>query len=311
MSSAFTQAIFIADTIIIGLGIAGDIISFIVFSRKAFKNNSISTYFRAISVIESLTMVQLILNMGILFGNVDITAKSEAVCKLHYYIWPVYDSAYSWILMVFSIDKMLNMSKKPHPIIKKEWFQWSVVTVVVFIQAILYIGVPIDLKHFQYFPGVYFCFVTNLSFFREFSVMYLISASFLPFVVMMVTSIVTIRLLIKSRNSMVQIGNVERLRRARDNKYAISSLTFNFFFITFKTPFLVCYILLAFYLKIDIYFFTISAFLFFVNISSNFFINLATNSLFRRELLAICNRENSNSSNNSNRVYPTLRKLPS
>ena len=312
MSGVFTQAIFIADTVVIGLGIVGNIISFIIFSRKAFKNNSISTYFRAISVIESLTIVQLILNMEILFGNIDFTSKSDAVCKLIYYIWPLYDSAYAWILMVFSIDKMLNMSKRPITIIKKKWFQWSVVAVVVFIQAILYIGVPIELTRVQYYKG-YFCSVATLSFFREFSVMYLISASFLPFVVMMVTSIVTIRLLFLSRNSMGQTGNLERLRRARDNKYAISSLTFNFFFITFKTPFLVCYILLAFYFKVDLYFFTIATFLFYVNMSSNFFINLATNSLFRRELLAICrlNKSNRENSSNSNRIFPTFRKLPS
>jgi hypothetical protein len=130
MSSDFIRAIYTADSVVIGLGIAGNIMSFIIFSRKAFKNNSISTYFRAISVIESFTMFQFIVNMGILFANFDISGKSDVFCKLIYYTWPVYDSSAAWILMVFSIDKMLNMSKKPIPIIKKKWFQWSVVAVI-------------------------------------------------------------------------------------------------------------------------------------------------------------------------------------
>ena len=319
MSSDFTRAIYTADSVVIGLGVAGNIMSFIIFSRKPFKNNSISTYFRATSVIQSLTIYQFIINMGILFANIDITSQSDLPCKLLFYSWPVYDSSTSWILMVFSIDKMLNMSRKPIPIIKKKWFQWTVVTMIVLIHAILYIGVPFDLKRFEIFPGFYYCFVSNLSFFRAFSFIYLIETSFIPFVVMMVTSIVTIRLLIKSRKSLGQVGKLERLRRARDTKFAISSLTFNFFFITFKMPFLVGYILMSFYSQLDFSYFGISLFLFFVNMSSNFYINLATNSVFRREFLTICrlnksDRDNLNTSSNSNtanRIFPILRKLPS
>jgi hypothetical protein len=316
MSDTFNQIIYTINNVIIAIGFAGNILSFIIFSRKAFKNNSISTYFRAFSVMVSFTMFQFAINVGILALNKDISAQSDVVCKLLYYTWPVYDSSAAWILMVFSIDKMLNMNKKSIPTIKKRWFQWSVVALIVFIQAILYIGVPFDIKKIEIFPGYYLCLVTNLSFFSAFSIMYLLGSSFLPFIVMMITSLVTIRLLIKSRGTMQLVGITERQRRSRDTRYAISSLTFNFFFITFKMPFLVAYMILAFTSTVDIYYINVSEVLFFINMSSNFFINLATNSLFRREFLAICrlnksDREISDTSNNSNRVFPTLRKLPS
>lgn len=120
----------------------------------------------------------------------------------------------------------------------------------------------------------------------------------------------TIRQLIKSRNSIERVGNFGKERKSRDAKYAITSLTLNIMFIIFKMPHLVFFVLNAYLAYFDVYFFNISSFLFYFYTSSSFFVHLATNSVFRREFLLLFRFSKGNEAISSNTVSNTNRITP-
>ena len=57
---SFIFALTIIEVAVIAIGIIGNVISIIVFSRKTFRNNSISTYCIALAILECLTLFEFI-----------------------------------------------------------------------------------------------------------------------------------------------------------------------------------------------------------------------------------------------------------
>jgi hypothetical protein len=157
---------------------------------------------------------------------------------------------------------------------------------------------PILVKLGEAFPGYFICDASSIGFFNIHMILSLIDTSLIPFVILMITSILTIRLLMKSRNSIERNGKLCKERKSRDRKYAITSVTFNIMFIFLKLPLTIFYILFAFYSFYNIYFLKVATLLFFLNASSGFFVHIVTNSLFRKEFLVLfrlANRNNESS----------------
>ena len=289
--SDFEYLITLIQAILIFIGLLGNILSIIIFSRKTFQNNSISTYCRALAIFDCIIIVELIQNIGQLYSKFtfSIINQNDAFCKIFSYFITMYSGISAWILVAFSIDKMLSMSRNSRLILKKKWFQWSIIAVIFLINIFLYLEIPIFLIRHRinfYYDTVY-CDVSSLEFFRVLIIGYLFETDIIPFFIMLITSIVTIWLLYKSRNALSQSGNIHRKRKFRDAKYAISSLTFNFMFIALKIPLVIAYTKIAYNTEIDLYFYEISLFLFFVNASSNFYVHFVTNSIFRKEFFVI------------------------
>lgn len=282
---------YIIQVIFIFLGLIGNVISFIIFSRKTFQNNSISTYCQSLAIFDSLILTVLIQNIGEEFFHFAILNQSDVICKIYNYIFCLFSSIPAWILVAFSMDKMLIMRKHAFLILRKKWFQCLIVAVITITNSLLFLGVPINLvpnKKLYFYFDTYYCDISSLDFFTVFIIGYLIETVIIPFVIMFITSIVTIRLLVKSRNNLeANRGGVDRQRKMRDSKFAISSLTFNLMFILFKSPISVIYCLIAYNVNVDLFFYQTAMFMFFLNASSNFYIHFATNSIFRREFCVI------------------------
>ena len=310
-SEHFVFVINCIQSIIIAIGIIGNIFSIIVFSRKTFRNNSISTYCISLSICECLSISELITDVIRVVYNVKITDQNDASCKIIFYIITIMNPIQACLLVAFSVDKLLSM--KSVQIIKKKSFQFSIVGGIVLINMLIYIYMPIFLRRTEKYPGMYICDIYTMVNYKEFVIVNLLESCLLPFVIMSITSTLTIRLLIKSRNSVERInGQVMKERRSRDRKYALSSITFNITFIVLKLPILVYYILSAFFSFSDLYTYRISFLLHFLNLSSSFFVHFATNSLFRREFKILflrfgqtnSNSANSNTRSRLNRIKP-------
>lgn len=136
-----------------------------------------------------------------------------------------------WILVAFSVDKTLSMRKKPIVILKKKSFQWSVVAAIVLANLILYIEIPITLhlKSYSSIQNILYCDLATLDYFKPFIIINLLETTIIPFGIMVISSMITIRLLYKSRRSLEISGRLSVQRRSKDVKFAISSLTFCFF----------------------------------------------------------------------------------
>ena len=172
-------------------------------------------------------------------------------------------------------------------ILKKKWFQWSIVVAIVLFNSLLYLEIAILIKRLEVAPGYIICDLSSIGFLTTLMIVVVLETCLVPFIIMITSSALTIRLLIKSRNSVERVGNMNKDRKSRDNKYAVSSVAFNIMFLVFKSPVMVYYTLFAFYNYYNVYFFNISIYLTCLNSSSFFFVHLLTNSLFRREFLIL------------------------
>ena len=303
-TASFTFGINMAQSITVAIGFIGNLISIIIFSRKTFRNNSISTYCIALSVNEFLSLFKFATNIGIIAFNVKLADQSDVLCKVFSYMPITYNAIQPSILVALSVDKLLSMRMNSIPILKKKWFQLSVVAAIVLFNSLLYLPLGILVKRREVAPGHSVCDRTTVEFLPTLMVIIVFETCLIPFTIMIASSLLIVRLLIKSRNSVAKNGNVCNHRKSRDTKYAISSVTFNIMFLLLKTPVMIYYTLFAFYLNFDMYYLSISSFLNYLNSASFFFIHLVTNSLFRREFLVLIGFVNTNgriSSNTSNR----------
>lgn len=90
------------------IGVAGNFLSFVVFSRKQFKRNSISVYCRALAIVNSLVLlIQFPLVVSQMFYGVDLYAISDSVCKFTAYVTMCVPPISAWILVSFSLDKLI------------------------------------------------------------------------------------------------------------------------------------------------------------------------------------------------------------
>ena len=285
--SDFSFGMNISRISVIAIGFFGNVISFVIFSRKRFQKNSISTYCQALALIDCLTIVEILDTFYQLIYKVDFINTSDESCRAMSYIPTIYNSIPVWILVAFSLDKLLNMRRKAINLIHKKWFQWSLIAGIVLFHSILYMGLPIFIRRTEISPGVYFCDPTTFQLFDVHMIVVIIETCLIPFIIMIVSSIMTIRLLYKSRRLVERAGKLTASRRSRDTRYAISSVVFNFVFIPLKLPIVIYYILSSFDVDTSVYYFQISLLLYFLTSSSNFFVHLVTNSLFRQELCEI------------------------
>lgn len=101
--SKFYYATPICRVIIISLGLLGNIISFIIFSRKTFRKNSISTYCRALAVLDCIIIIELIHIVHYIINStkLDFSNLTDATCKIFYYLSAQYGSIPAWILVAF------------------------------------------------------------------------------------------------------------------------------------------------------------------------------------------------------------------
>lgn len=306
----FENAMTVIETITIGIGIIGNIITTIIFLRKTFRNNSISTYCISLSIIECLTLAKFVLNIYILAYNRNLPDESDSLCKLFYSVPTLLGAIQPWITVSFSIDKLLSMRTRAIPILKKKGFQWSLIAGIILFNTALFIDIPIFLKRREVSPSYFMCDLTTISFYDIAAIINFLDSCLIPFIIMIITSILTTRLLIKSRNAVMRIGQLTKERKSRDTKYAVSSVTLNVMFIILKLPITIFVILQSFYSYYDIYFFRIALLTLNLNSSVSFFVHFATNSLFRRELLSFFGMSKDNngttrSNTLSNKRLPT------
>ena len=285
--NAFNQVMNIITEVVIIIGLIGHVITFIVFSRSTFRKNSIGIYCRTLAIFDSNILSHAVMNLIIIINGYSAAFSSDIACKLYAYVMYALGSMPGWILIAFSVDKLFSL-RRVTGTMKRPIIHYSIITAIVLIHLTLYIVIPIYLRPVV-IPGYgVLCDVSTLSFGETLNIVYMAESSIIPFVIMFITSIITIKLLWKSRRQMktaVNLGNQQNKRKSRDAMFALTSLTFNILFIVLKMPLLVC--LTIGFEFINGYVLEFSILFYILNLSIGVFVHFVSNSLFRRELFIL------------------------
>jgi hypothetical protein len=276
---------------IIAIGLMGSFLSFLVFSRKAFREYSIGIYCRALALSDSFILYRFVFDLLNYLNNTKISYKSEFLCKLNFYIQVGLSPISIWIVVAFSIDKMLNTheSSNKFAFMAKKKFQLAFVSSIAIFRALFYIFVPV-LVSLKPVPGSnetsFVCLLQNAPNYKYFSCFFLIESSILPFVIMIIATSVIINRLVKSRHNLEKITKKSlNYRKRKDVKFGITSIALNALSVVLLIPVTLSYIV-TFENQIDSSLFvTIGTFLFYLNYSITFFVHLTFNRVFRNEFL--------------------------
>jgi hypothetical protein len=265
------------------MGLIGNVLTFIIFSRPAFKKNSISTYCRALAVIDCFTIYELASDIGFVFFDYFLIVMSDFGCKLSFYVNLCFSSISAWIIIIFSIDKVLSMKNRAK-FIKKRSFQYSLISGIVMFHLIAYI-VPIYMVSVTISKVQILCFLE--SFGSVIVLVCLIEGSLIPFLIMIGSSIISVRMLLNSaKNIQLHFNESDILSRTtRDFKYAITSITFNCMFVVLKLPIIIVTILESFIPDISKVTICVTYLFYFIFFSCGFLVHFVSNSIFRREFL--------------------------
>ena len=178
----------------------------------------------------------------------------------------------------------------------KRSFQLKVMGLIALVNLIFYIEVPIygyntvsvtktannvTTTNFQ-------CNLKSLYFYQYFFIVFLIQAFLVPFILMFASSVMIIRGLYKTRKRIEAHENREnKSRKAKDTKFAISSIILDSLFILLTTPQMLSFIITINDRVASSFFMISTALLINLNFSKAFFVYLVSNSIFRKELIGL------------------------
>lgn len=169
-------------------------------------------------------------------------------------------------------------------------FQLGVILIITISNLIFYMPIPINLNHIAMNTNdgqiFWVCSLKNLPFYKSMSIFYFVESSLLPFFIMLITTVLTVRALVSSRmhlKSMMRENSELRLRRVKDIKFAINSIALNVLYVLLQSP--IALSLIVNFNDQSIYLLAANAasIFYYLNFSINFFAHFMSNSIFKRE----------------------------
>lgn len=162
----------------------------------------------------------------------------------------------------------------------------------------MYIEIPISLNNVEQVERIngtnqtrhidWSCSTKQISYYKVINTFYLIESSLVPFLIMLVATIVIVRVLYASRKRVETSRDISmKSRRAKDIKFAVNSMVLNVLFVILQSPISLSYIIDFSDQNTHVVFYYIASILYYMNYSVSFFAHFASNSMFKRELLKI------------------------
>ena len=229
-----------------------------------------------------------------LFG-LDLQNSSYFWCKTvkfwQYSIAPVS----GWLLVIISIERMLSIIKpNKFLFLKKKQTQATICCLTLAFNLIFYIPLIVykdyqaqeNLNSSNSTEIIYKC--VNLEEEKIVDWLDLFNSTILPFLMMAISTSVTVTKLFKSRSKTTAEAKPNTKLKQRDTKFAITSVALNLFFFVFNLPVCVLYLLADFIYIEDVDYvliFCVTLITYYLNFGVVFYVNLVTNSMFRSELL--------------------------
>lgn len=276
------------------LGIFANTASLIVFSRPRMKKISMSIYIRVLLLFYIyVNLNSLRINLSNINDWPDFTENSEFTCKFFLYTLRLPISVSVWLEVVSTLDRFLTITYSiKYKFLQRRfrYFSQIIILLVIISQMIIYSPIIFYTKFVEK-KSFKFCKRSGTNILNYIDLVNLVS---LPFILMLIFSLVTIWGIRKSRRvSFPNSGNETSRLKARDIKFGITLICLNLIFLILSAPlrilnifkFIRSFLSDPFYTTLFIYITDIAVELQF---SSWFFIQLAVNNFFRGEFFNLC-----------------------
>lgn len=285
------------------LTIIGSLLSFLIFSRKAFERSTIGIYCKSVAIYDLFV----IFNLSVGIASIVMKSRSlilviEVVCKITSFLLSTFSPMSAWILVAFSLDQLITVSlTKRFLFFKKKSFQYTILIGLFIFHCLIYSPVP-------YLSGLHNITTSENSSLTTcgnnsivFPIIILFEGFILPLVILFILTVIIIRYLAMSRSkinivprlksseslrNVSSAANMKNHRRVNDLKYAFNSVILNIIHIVFSSP---LYILGSLPISaLDYELVNIIGYLLFsLNFALHFGVHFCVNSIFRNEFLIL------------------------
>lgn len=278
-------------------GTIGNILAFMVFARKKFKNTLFSIYFRFIILTDSFTLIYAILDYIKYKHSIDIELKSEIFCKLTLYLIYAVAPLNGWVLVMVAFDRLIsiNHSKSCMTLRKNQSTQLKICISFFAFNLLYYIPMIIFKKYKAnnkfYDENKNETIIKNECILNDSNgLIYILDffhSTIFPFFFMILFTSLTLYNVFKSRN---KIKSNRSSFKSKDLKFAFTSISLNLCFLILNFP-IVLFLLLSNYSELisnnlDLFYIIGSTF-YYMNFGTVFYINFLVNTLFKNEFFSM------------------------
>ena len=225
------------------LGLLGNTFMLVVYSAKNMRKISISTYFCAIAVVNLLFHVLRIIGISSFFGY-EIISSSELSCNLFLYLTYLTASSSAWLDTAAGFDRLLVILYPTRfMFLRKLRIQALIISTIIVANIGIYLHTAFKNKLFVLYSKNetlhYICGFKDKS--ASVSVMFtdFFTASIVPFLLMAISSTVTFRGVLKSRNRIKTSLQTDQSINLRDLKFGVTIISLNILFVVMTAPTLI------------------------------------------------------------------------
>jgi len=239
--------------------------------------------------------------------NYDPTIFSSIGCKIFYFLAYGMDALSPWCLVYISFERFIVIKYYDKRFVYKKKHKQIIFLILLCVFNILYhinIIFSFDILNID---NSTICYFNNDKNQIIASFMDLTNLFLLPFLFMLLFSILLIISIFKSRRT-VHLNNSSRefRQRRKDIKLSISLLFMNLLFLLLNSPVEI----FAFLLPFNSETYTFLLYIYYFSYAINFYILLLTNSLFRKQLFSLFYKKKERIQKNLNQIQPRTRTRP-
>lgn len=264
------------------IGLVGNFLMFVVYSRVNLRKLSVSTYFRCQAVSSAC---QNVLILAAFFLNFSFINSSELACKLTNLLINIFSPLSAWFEVAASVDRFLTIVFRNNSKFFHKPFVQALISLGVLVFNLAFCSdVLIENKLIQLSKNHFTC---TTSFRSWLNTVDFVCGLAVPFILMIVFSVATFVSVRNARLRIVQSSTSRTFKR--DVKFGITMIVLNMTFLLFNVPYRLSNLveINPFARHSFIWSFLFNSFVIFLYEcynSASFFVHLIVNSLVRSEL---------------------------
>ena len=247
------EIFFNVSLIFVVLGLIGNVLMFVVFSKRRLRKLSISIYFQSIALVNLYITINWVKQYLIYVEDYYLINESAFLCKAINFTIFVAGPTSAWIQVAAGIDRFLITIVSPtskFKLIQKRSFQIAIVAFIFIYNSAYYFHMLFDYNLIVTIENNSNNDSSDYSFYAScennddrtiYIMMDLLNNTLVPFIVMIGFTSATIYGVLKAHrraNNSVSLSSSEQAHRVRmrDIKFAVTMIVLNFVFLILNAP---------------------------------------------------------------------------
>ena len=230
------------------LSLVGTILGIIIFSRKTLNKFPMRHVYQSLLATDAIYVIKITIQNTILYTSIGpVKLLSTFACKLYMYTNFLICPISSWLLVLISVERCLTIVfVNRMKILGNRKFELFLIAFVIICNFLLYtpfllyqelqqtITNNTDTNETQIESD---CDFSDITYSNTYYLMDLIHSTLIPYAIMLVSSIILIVFVIKSRMRIQRLTNSrERKSLIKEIRFGMTILLLNFFFVILNLP---------------------------------------------------------------------------